>query len=154
MKKEAKKDILISQMGRRIEISNSMNIEQVEILHELMESLMREKFFPSASLEILLGTLELKEAEFLKDNNVDLFALYLMRAKKHFYTALLADNQEFQANYGLFEAALLEENYSEAENQLDYYLEKMEGESNYILVYQLLGELMGQSQRKRRGNEN
>ncbi len=154
MKKESKKDILISQMRRRIEISNSMNIEQVEILHELMESLMREKFFPSASLEILLGTLELKEAEFLKDNNVDLFALYLMRAKKHFYTALLADNQEFQANYGLFEAALLEENYSEAENQLDYYLEKMEGESNYILVYQLLGELMGQSQRKRRGNEN
>lgn len=154
MRKDGKKDILISQMRKRIENSNFMNIEQVGILHELIESLMREKFFPSASLEILLGTLELKEAKFLKENNVDLFILYLQKAKKHFCAALLVDNQEGQANYGLFEAALLEENYSEAYTQLDYYLAKGKGESNYILVYQLLEELMGHSQRKRNGNEN
>ena len=43
MKKEAKKDILISQMRRRIEISNSMNIEQVEILHGVSNE---RKIFP------------------------------------------------------------------------------------------------------------
>ena len=107
-----------------------------------------------AEAELSLANRNLVAAINLQSNMSQDIQKHLDNAKEHYYNAISLYNSFIIPYYGLFKVAVLEQNYSEAFLQLQAYDMRLEQDSNFKLIYQMLMILSGQKGYLKDANPN
>lgn len=139
-------DASIMDFLDRLSSNQTVSITELENVRTMLLNSIEKKDYSDEVL-MMLATLNLKEVENLKKGNlpVDINS-YLLEAKQFFYMAITMGNDVIP-HYGLFKLALLEGDYFEAFCQLQVYEGKLDGPSNFQLLYKMLKKLLGGKER-------
>lgn len=139
-------------MTEQILGNQKVDIQDLECTRKMLVTLCNVEDYRSVELELSLANVHLKEALYLKGTIENDMQAHIRKAKKHFSLALKLPGNIALPHYGLFQVAILEQDYLEAYSELHAYASKLGRNSNFQLAYQLLSKLLGIEERVEKGN--